>query len=438
MELDCYFPDGVRLSEAAAAAAGVQDAGFAAMWVTETKHNPFLACGAGLAAADRIQAGSGIAVAFPRSPMVTAQLAWDLAEASDGRFVLGLGSQVKAHIQRRFAAPFDRPVPRLREYVHAVRAIFAAFRGDGKLRFAGDFYDFSLLTDFFNPGPISHPDIPVWVAAVGPAMLRMAGECCDGVFLHPLHSVDFLRATVLPAVTAGASATGRNRADVTLCCPVFVAVGDSAEDIERQRTAIARQIAFFINMFGQTEGSPIACLAQEDHERALADQPDLLASVGRPAPGIELRLAGTDSGEVGEILARGAHLFKTAEDGWLHTGDLARMDEDGYVYLIGRLGDRIKRGGENVHPVEVEDVLREHPAVLEVAVVGVPDEEFGQLVRAFIVLHPSGAAPSREELRAFAREELAGFKVPTSWVFVPDLPRNASGKILRRALAEST
>ena len=94
----------------------------------------------------------------------------------------------------------------------------------------------------------------------------------------------------------------------------------------------------FINMFGQTEGSPIACLVQEDHERALADQPDLLASVGRPAPGIELRLAGADSEEVGEILARGAHLFKTAEDGWLHTGDLARMDEDGYVYLIGRLG----------------------------------------------------------------------------------------------------
>jgi len=192
----------------------------------------------------------------------------------------------------------------------------------------------------------------------------------------------------------------------------------------------------FINMFGQTEGSPIACLVQADHERALAGQPDLLASVGRPAPGIELRLAGTDSEEVGEILARGAHLFKTAEDGWLHTGDLARMDDDGYVYLVGRLGDRIKRGGENVHPVEVEDVLREHPAVLEVAVVGVPDEEFGQLVRAFIVLEPSGAAPSRAELRAYARAELAGFKVPTSWVFVPDLPRNASGKVLRRALAD--
>jgi acyl-CoA synthetase (AMP-forming)/AMP-acid ligase II len=191
----------------------------------------------------------------------------------------------------------------------------------------------------------------------------------------------------------------------------------------------------FINMFGQTEGSPIACLVHADHDRALAGRPDLLASVGRAAPGIELRLAGTGAEEVGEILARGAHLFRAAEDGWLHTGDLARMDDDGYVYLIGRLGDRIKRGGENVHPVEVEGVLREHPAVLEVAVVGIPDEEFGQLVRAYLVLDPGVPAPSHEELRAFARAELAGFKVPTSWVFVPDLPRNASGKVLRRVLA---
>ena len=245
MELDCYFPDGVRLSEAATAARSVQEAGFAAMWVTETRHNPFLTCGVGLAAAERIRAGSGIAVAFPRSPMVTAHLAWDLAEASGGRFVLGLGSQVKAHIERRFSTAFDRPVPRLREYVRAVRDIFAAFQNGTGLRFAGDFYDFSLLTDFFNPGPIGHPDVPVWVAAVGPAMLRMAGECCDGAFLHPLHSADFLRTTVLPAVTAGAASAGRNRDQVTLCCPVFVAVGDTEEELRRQRAAIARQIAFY-------------------------------------------------------------------------------------------------------------------------------------------------------------------------------------------------
>ena len=192
----------------------------------------------------------------------------------------------------------------------------------------------------------------------------------------------------------------------------------------------------FINMFGQTEGSPITCLVQADHDRALAGRPDLLASVGRAAPGIELRLADPDAQGAGEILARGDHLFKLAGDGWLHTGDLATVDGEGYVYLVGRLGDRIKRGGENVHPVEVEDVLREHPAVAEVAVVGVPDEQLGQAVRAFVVLDPQVPAPGAEELRAFARRELAGFKVPTSWLFVGELPRNASGKILRRVLAD--
>jgi len=245
MEIDCFFPDGLPLGEAAAAARAVEEAGFAGLWVTETRHNPFLTCGAALAAAGRIEAGPGIAVAFPRSPMVTAQAAWDLADLSGGRFVLGLGTQVKAHIERRFAVPFDRPVARMREYVHALRAIFAAFQGDGRLRFAGDFYEFSLLTDFFNPGPISHPDVPVWVAAVGPAMLRLAGECCDGVFLHPLHSPEYLRATAVPAVAAGAQGAGREREAVTVCCPVFVAVGDTLEEIAAQRAGIARQIAFY-------------------------------------------------------------------------------------------------------------------------------------------------------------------------------------------------
>ena len=245
MEIDCFFPDGLPLAAAAAAARTVEQAGFAGLWATETRHNPFLTCGAALAATQRIAAGPGIAVAFPRSPMVTAQAAWDLADASAGRFVLGLGTQVKAHIERRFAMPFDRPVARMREYVHALRAIFGAFQGGGRLRFAGDFYSFSLLTDFFNPGPISHPDVPIWVAAVGPAMLRMAGECCDGVFLHPLHSPEYLRATARPAVAAGARATGREPGKVTVCCPVFVAVGESPEEIERQRAGIARQIAFY-------------------------------------------------------------------------------------------------------------------------------------------------------------------------------------------------
>jgi acyl-CoA synthetase (AMP-forming)/AMP-acid ligase II len=194
----------------------------------------------------------------------------------------------------------------------------------------------------------------------------------------------------------------------------------------------------FINMFGQTEGSPIACLTPDDHVRAMAGRPDILASVGRAAPGIELRLLESEPGTAHEVLARGDHLFKESEDGWLHTGDLGQIDDEGYLYLVGRLNDRIKRGGENVLPVEVEDVLIEHPAVREVAVVGVPDPVLGQVVKAFIVLDPSVPVPSPEDLRQHARAVLSGYKVPTQWEFVGDLPRNAGGKVLRRLLAAPT
>jgi probable F420-dependent oxidoreductase len=245
VKVDSYYPLGVRLSEVGAVAHQAERAGFDALWAAETRHSPFLACGAALAATRDMLAGTGIAVAFPRSPMVTAQAAWDLAELGRGRFVLGLGTQVKAHVTRRFSAPFDQPVARMREYVHALRAIFGAFQGEGRLKFSGDFYRFSLLTDFFNPGPAEYPEIPMWLAAVGPAMLRLAGECCDGAFLHPLNSAEYLRATVLPMVEAGAAAAGRARADVTLCCPVFVAVGDTQEEIDEQRADIAQQIAFY-------------------------------------------------------------------------------------------------------------------------------------------------------------------------------------------------
>ncbi len=245
LKVDSYYPAGVPLSEVGGVARRAEDAGFDALWAAETGHNPFLACGAALAETRDLAAGTGIAVAFPRSPMVTAQASWDLAELGRGRFVLGLGTQVKAHVVRRFSAPFGQPVARMREYVQALRAIFGVFQGGGRLSFSGDFYNFSLLTDFFSPGPIEHPDIPVWLAAVGPAMLRLAGECCDGAFLHPLNSAEYLRTTAIPMVEAGAAAAGRTRADVTVCCPVFVAVGDTQEEIGEQRAGIARQIAFY-------------------------------------------------------------------------------------------------------------------------------------------------------------------------------------------------
>ncbi len=186
--------------------------------------------------------------------------------------------------------------------------------------------------------------------------------------------------------------------------------------------------------FGQTEGSPICALSPDDHRKALAGKPGLLRSVGRAAPEVELRLEDVGSDGVGEICARGPHLFLPGADGWLRTGDLGRIDEGGYVFLVGRKGDTINRGGENVRPLEVETVLRSHPALLDVAVIGVPDRRLGEEVAAYVVPCDFATPPDPDELRAFARSRLAGFKVPQHWTFVADLPRNGQGKVLRRLL----
>jgi acyl-CoA synthetase (AMP-forming)/AMP-acid ligase II len=189
-----------------------------------------------------------------------------------------------------------------------------------------------------------------------------------------------------------------------------------------------------VNMFGQTEGSPITCLVPEDHRRAVRE-PHLLRSVGRAAPGVELRFDGVDPETgVGEVLARGAHLMRVDDEGWLHTGDLGKLDDDGFLFLSGRQADKIVRGGENVFPVEVEDVLVTHPAVAEAGVVGVPDRRLGETVAAFVVPADPAAPPDFAELRAYTRERLSGYKVPAVWHLVEALPRNAAGKVLRRLL----
>jgi acyl-CoA synthetase (AMP-forming)/AMP-acid ligase II len=188
----------------------------------------------------------------------------------------------------------------------------------------------------------------------------------------------------------------------------------------------------FVNLFGQTEGSPVATLSPADHRAAVSGREHLLESVGRPAPSTELVIHEPDEEGVGEVWARSPHSFLVDDEGWQHTGDLGRI-VDGYLYLVGRRGDKIIRGGENVYPLEVEQVLALHPDVRDVVVVGVPDQRLGETIKAFIV--PAGAAPEPETLRAFARERLAGFKVPVEWEFLEEMPRNANGKILRRQLA---
>lgn len=190
----------------------------------------------------------------------------------------------------------------------------------------------------------------------------------------------------------------------------------------------------FVDIYGQTEGSPISCLRAEDHVRAAAGDSYLLESVGRAVPGVELCIDNPDANGVGELLARGPHLFRYGEDGRQHTGDLGWLDEEGYLFLVGRKGDMIIRGGENVYPLEVEHVLTEHPAVADAVVVGVPEPRLGETVKAYIVAADPGAPPAAEALRVFARERLAGFKVPAIWEFTDALPRNANGKVVRSLL----
>ncbi len=188
-------------------------------------------------------------------------------------------------------------------------------------------------------------------------------------------------------------------------------------------------------IYGQTEGSPITCLTAADHELAAAGRDELLASAGRAAPGVELVIAEPDTRGLGEVWARADHFFQPDVDGWLRTGDLGRLDDEGYLFLNGRKGDMIIRGGENVYPAEVEGVIGGHPEVAEVAVVGAPDVRLGQLVRAYVVAVDPGAPPDSEVLRRHARQGLAGYKVPAEWVFIDALPRNAAGKVLRRELS---
>ena len=179
------------------------------MVFTETGQTPWMSIAAAAAAAPTLTFSTGIAVAFPVSPMIAASIAWELAGNTGGRFRLGLGSQVKAHIERRYGVPFDPPGPRMRDYLLAVKDTLAAFRGERKLAHDGPYYQLSLLPDQWRPPMHEHGDIKVDVSAVGPWMTTMAGEVADGVHVHPLHSVQYLEQRLIPAVHAGAAKAGR-------------------------------------------------------------------------------------------------------------------------------------------------------------------------------------------------------------------------------------
>jgi acyl-CoA synthetase (AMP-forming)/AMP-acid ligase II len=192
-----------------------------------------------------------------------------------------------------------------------------------------------------------------------------------------------------------------------------------------------------ISLYGQTEGSPITSLDPFDHRRAIAEKLYLLGTVGRAVAGLRLRIEAPDDEGVGEVLAAGRHLSAMGDDGWLHTGDLGSLDADGYLTLCGRRNDMVIRGGENVYPVEIENVLTTHPEIAAAGVVGVPDRRLGETLAAFVVPADVASPPDVDELRSFARAALAGFKVPQYWYTVAELPLNSAGKVLRPRLRAS-
>jgi probable F420-dependent oxidoreductase len=233
------------LAHMAEAGATVGSQGFSGLVLTETGRSALQAATAVALGAPGLHLSTGVAVAFPRSPMVTATEAWELAAATGGRFRLGLGTQVRAHITRRYGSEFDPPGPRLAEYVEALRAIFAAFRGSAPLAFEGRYWSFSLLPDAWSPGPIGVDDPPVDVAAVNPWMLRMAGRHADGVHVHPLNHPRYLTDTVLPELAAGAAEAGRDLDGLQVLVPCFTVVGDDDQERSRWRELARLQVAFY-------------------------------------------------------------------------------------------------------------------------------------------------------------------------------------------------
>jgi probable F420-dependent oxidoreductase len=240
MHLDAALPYDLQLRNVPAAARAAEQHGFNAIWSAETQHDPFLPGPLIAEHSKNILFGTAIAVSFARNPATLAYTAWDLARASNGRFVLGLGTQIKAHITRRFGMSWpDSPVGLLREQLHAIRAFWNTWQTGERLNFRGDYYKLSLMSPFFNPGPIEYPGIPIFIAGVNTGMATLAGEAADGFHVHPLHSPQYLESVIHTAIKKGAAKTGRTPAHCAVSTTVFAATNESEREFVRQ------QISFY-------------------------------------------------------------------------------------------------------------------------------------------------------------------------------------------------
>ena len=243
MEIDGGIWGG--LGKAGEAAAQQEARGYDGIWVPEASHDPFLPLMLAAEHTGRLDLGTGIAVAFARNPMTLAQVSWDLQAVSHGRFILGLGSQIKAHITRRFSMPWSSPAARMREMILAIRAIWESWNQGTKLDFRGDFYSHTLMTPFFNPGPNPHGDARIFLAGVGELMTRVAGEVADGFLCHGFTTRQYLDEVTLPNLAKGRAKAGKSMDGFQLAGPMFVVTGRDEAEMAEAAKGVKGQIAFY-------------------------------------------------------------------------------------------------------------------------------------------------------------------------------------------------
>ena len=219
--------------------------GYDAISVGETAHNPFLPLVLVAEHTQRLHFGSSVAIAFPRVPHISANIAWDLSKYSGGRFILGLGTQVKGHNERRFSVPWAPPGPHLRDYINCMRAIWDSWQNGTKPNYEGEYYQYKLTSPFFNPGPIEHPDIPVIISAVNPFNARLAGEVADGIAIHGFSTFKYIREVLIPAVHEGARRAGKDVSKVHVRGGGFIVTARTEEEVRLAKERSRRQISFY-------------------------------------------------------------------------------------------------------------------------------------------------------------------------------------------------
>ncbi len=244
MKVDGGIPP-VGIEEIARVAQELEDVGYDGGLSAEMAHDPFLPLVVAAEHTEQLELGTGIAVAFARNPMTLANVGYDLQTFSKGRFRLGLGSQIKAHIEKRFSMPWSHPAPRMRELILATRAIWDAWNDGTKLDFRGDFYQHTLMTPFFVPGPNPYGNPKIALAAVGRHMTEVAGEVADGLILHGFTTERYVREVTLPALERGFAKSGKTRADFEISGPLFIVSGSTEEELELAKRGTKQQVAFY-------------------------------------------------------------------------------------------------------------------------------------------------------------------------------------------------